>query len=87
MGTNQWLDGQYLSSTPPSAPNEVKNIDGIATIYYVPGYGIAVYDSVEGRPTGKYLQHGTKWKIFKLQKVGDSYCLMSVVTDGLMAIM
>lgn len=72
VGKNQWVDAQYISFSPIASSNDAKNIEGFATIYYVPGYGIAVYDAANGTPTGKYLQHGTSWKIFKLQRVDNT---------------
>ena len=40
-----------------------ESINGIATIQYQPGYGIALWSGISGRFTGRYLAHGSQWRV------------------------
>ncbi|MHC5549377.1 immunoglobulin-like domain-containing protein [Carnobacterium maltaromaticum] len=67
VGTNQWVDAQYVSLTPINEANE-ENVSGVATINYVEGYSVNVYSSPASSSaswTGKQLKHGTKWLTYK----------------------
>ncbi len=67
VGTNQWIDAQYVSLTPINEANE-ENVSGVATINYVEGYSVNVYSSPASSSaswTGKQLKHGTKWLTYK----------------------
>ncbi|WP_267898273.1 SLAP domain-containing protein [Carnobacterium maltaromaticum] len=67
VGTNQWVDAQYVSLTPVNEANE-ENVSGVVTINYVAGYSVNVYSlpaSSSASWTGKQLKHGTKWLTYK----------------------
>ena len=66
VGTNQWIDGQYVSFNPISVMQPLK---GIATVNYVPGYGINLWrtPSTTGGYYERKLAHGSKWKVFGQQ--------------------
>lgn len=67
VGTNQWIDGQYIKFSPVSADVDMENLKGIGTINYVPGYSVNVYKESEANSdnwTGAQLKHGTKWRVF-----------------------
>lgn len=74
LGLNQWIYGEYLkeassqNSTPqkPTTNNTPNNkLNAIATITYMPGYGIAVFKgpSSSSGVTGNVLKTGTRWKV------------------------
>lgn len=66
VGTNQWVDGQYISFSPVNN-GASQNVSGTITINYVPGYSINVYSSPlisSASWTGNQLKHGTKWEVF-----------------------
>lgn len=62
LGGNQWVLGQYIQ-IPGNPENSVIRVNKVVTINYKPGYGIAVWNTPGGKPTGKYLPTGTKWKV------------------------
>ena len=66
VGSNQWIDGQYVSFDPISAMQPLK---GIAAVNYVPGYGINLWrtPSTTGGYYERKLAHGSKWKVFGQQ--------------------
>lgn len=74
LGGNQWISAEATtySKTPTSSTSYYgatpKN--GVITVHYIPGYGIAVY-SQPGRSIipGRYLKHGTSWKYFQTAQV------------------
>ncbi|KRM72437.1 3D domain-containing protein [Lacticaseibacillus brantae] len=55
-------------------PNTVNAATENKTVNYVPGYGIAVWTSpnADHQLTGKYLQHGTSWKVFSYTTVDNT---------------
>ncbi|MCH3905135.1 MAG: C40 family peptidase [Lactobacillus sp.] len=58
-----------ISTANSSHANVQAATNNTVTINYVSGYGIAVWNNYEGgHTTGKYLQHGTSWKVFKTVK-------------------
>ena len=61
LGGKQWVSGAYLKATPPTPPFAKT----VGTVQYVPGYGIAVWNSDQPnrRPTGQVLAHGTRWQV------------------------
>ncbi|MFC6314764.1 C40 family peptidase [Lapidilactobacillus achengensis] len=69
LGTNQWMDGRYISLTPVSADRKVDakikrnvvRISGTAPVYAVPN----------GRVTGKTLKNRTYWKFGDRKISGD----------------
>lgn len=67
VGTDQWIDGQYIKFSPVSPDPGMDNLKGIGTINYVPGYSVNVYQGpkdVSENWTGAQLKHGTKWRVF-----------------------
>ncbi len=40
----------------------------VVTINYVPGYGINVWNQINGYFTGQRLKHGTSWKVIRVAK-------------------
>jgi cell wall-associated NlpC family hydrolase len=63
------MGGLTISNANHSQAHVQAATNNVVTINYVSGYGIAVWNNYEGgRTTGKYLQHGTSWKIFKTVK-------------------
>lgn len=68
VGASQWVSGQYLKDK-ASLPTTPAN--GVATITYVAGYGIAVFKgpSSTSGVTGKTLKTGTSWKVSGSQTV------------------
>ncbi|BDR58058.1 C39 family peptidase [Xylocopilactobacillus apicola] len=62
VGGNQWVQAQYV-------------INFIGQVFYVPGYGIRVYQ-INGNqvmPTEQTLHDGTQWKVFESRVVNDVY--------------
>lgn len=61
IGNGQWVIASAMttSSSQPSKPIQAN----VATVNYVPGYGIAVWTAPNGKTTGKYFGHGTSWKV------------------------
>lgn len=64
-----------LTLTGVAATNAVKpasHVQAATTtvkVNYVPGYGIAVWNNYQGgRVTGKFLSHGTSWKVYNTVK-------------------
>ena len=70
LNNGYWVKAQYVR---PADQDGSEKIQGIATINYVPGYGIAVYrfpgygELVMDKKTMNFkrLPHGTSWKVFK----------------------
>ena len=70
LNNGYWVKAQYVR---PADQDGSEKIKGIATINYVPGYGIAVYrfpgygELVMDKKTMNFkrLPHGTSWKVFK----------------------
>ncbi|BDR57540.1 immunoglobulin-like domain-containing protein [Xylocopilactobacillus apis] len=61
VGKNQWIKGQYVSMTPV---DNMTRYDAVGQVDYVPGYSVKVWKNSDGTGwTGKYLKHGTKWKV------------------------
>ncbi|MHA3066387.1 sortase domain-containing protein [Lacticaseibacillus saniviri] len=51
-----------------------ESINGIATIQYQPGYGIALWSGISGRFTGRYLAHGSQWRVLaREQRDGQTW--------------
>ncbi|BDR59719.1 immunoglobulin-like domain-containing protein [Xylocopilactobacillus apicola] len=62
VGKNQWVKAEYVSMTPVS---HMTPLNAVGEINYVPGYSVKVWGNCDGAGwTGKYLQHGTQWKVF-----------------------
>lgn len=59
LSDGNWIDGRYLSTSPVTRR-------GVKTVNYMPGYGIAVWNSpyYGQKVTGKILKTGTAWKSF-----------------------
>lgn len=88
VGTNAFIPAEYVTVNDISKiPNKDGSADsatpfsGVATINYVPGYGIAVWDGAKGNPIGKYLQHGTRWKVFEKTTAADGSVWYKVATN------
>lgn len=88
VGYNAFVPAQYVKVNDISKiPNKDGSEDssdsfsGIATINYVPGYGIAVWDGPKGSPLGKYLPHGTRWKVFEKAYAADGSVWYKVATN------
>lgn len=82
VATNQWIQANF--TTNPKGFNTLKTIfpnsdpngDPIATIKYIPDYGIMLWDGYnpENRQaTGRYLPDGSDWKITAQVKVNGEY--------------
>ncbi|MHA3065330.1 N-acetylmuramoyl-L-alanine amidase [Lacticaseibacillus saniviri] len=55
---------------------DIETVNLVGTINYVPGYGVLMMDAPAGNYiTGRYLQHGTKWKVLQRATManGDIY--------------
>ncbi|MHA3065488.1 hypothetical protein [Lacticaseibacillus saniviri] len=62
LGGNQWVLSRYLDL---KYENSTQKLNSVVKINYVPGYGIAVWNSPKsGRHVTKHalLKHGTSWK-------------------------
>lgn len=61
------------SSASAASTTGVVNFSAVGRINYVPGYGIMVWNNygASAKTTGKYLKHGTNWKIFKKATMSD----------------
>jgi hypothetical protein len=70
LGTNQWVQGDYVNKTPIAQPNswEITNVEGVGTVNYVPGYGVNLWTSPDQTTFTKKLAHATAWKYFKIAK-------------------
>ncbi|BDR56279.1 SLAP domain-containing protein [Xylocopilactobacillus apis] len=67
-----WIEARFISNNPIFV-----TLYGWVQIEYIPGYGVRVYQTPDkNNPTNKYLQHGTRWKVFGYQndyyKVGNN---------------
>lgn len=74
LNNGYWVKAQYVRAADEDGSEKIQ---GIVTINYVPGYGIAVYRFPgygelvidEKTMNFKRLQHGTSWKVFKRKTV------------------
>ncbi|WP_317696319.1 GH25 family lysozyme [Xylocopilactobacillus apis] len=82
VGNNQWIQAKYTSNSKGYSnvrtvyPNSNPNGAPIATINYISGYGITLwngYDVYTRKPTGRYLLDGSDWKIIAQVKVNGEY--------------
>lgn len=78
LGHNQWLLAKYLVTTGAWAQTP-QPFKGVATITYVPHYGIAVYrgPSTNYGRTGQKLQTGSRWRVSHRVKTATDtwYCV------------
>lgn len=64
VGAHQWVRA-YLNFDGGVSNETTVEMNGVATIEYVPGYGINLWgDSALQNFSGTRLQHGTAWKVF-----------------------
>lgn len=63
VGGNQWVASADLAD--PAQGPVVTPDSFIGRIHFVPGYGVRLFAAQNGgvTPTGRYLQHGTAWKV------------------------
>ncbi|BDR59600.1 hypothetical protein XA3_20410 [Xylocopilactobacillus apicola] len=82
LGYNQWIPARYTSNpngysnVETVLPNSDPNGTPIATINYLPGYGVVLWDSYDldtRQPTGRYLPDGSDWKIIAQVKSNGEY--------------
>ncbi|KRM72881.1 hypothetical protein FC34_GL000593 [Lacticaseibacillus brantae DSM 23927] len=57
----------------PVAAASIPAVSSVATVNYVPGYGIAVWQRPGQQLTGKYLADGTRWRVFASTYVNGRY--------------
>ncbi|MHA3065347.1 SLAP domain-containing protein [Lacticaseibacillus saniviri] len=64
LGANQWAEGRFFKPATHVTNVPVKYTEGILTINYVPGYGVLVRQSPNGKASypAKHLMHGSSWK-------------------------
>ena len=65
VGGDQWIDSNYADLAGENSSQELR---GVVTIQYVPGYGIAVWNSASGDRQivrRAVLRHGTQWQIYR----------------------
>lgn len=65
VGGDQWIDSNYADLAGENSSQEMR---GVVTIQYVPGYGIAVWNSASGDRQivrRAVLRHGTQWQIYR----------------------
>ena len=68
LGGAQWIMAKYTvdaSSSDSSTSKVSQPRVSVATVNYVPGYGIAVWNNYNNPElTGKILPHGSSWRVF-----------------------
>ncbi|BDR56836.1 immunoglobulin-like domain-containing protein [Xylocopilactobacillus apis] len=81
VGSNQWINGKYVSFSPISTMITLK---GEVKIVYKKGYGVNLWKSASttgGYYAGRKLMHGTSWKVTGKQngfyKVGKDQWIQS----------
>ena len=65
VGGDQWIDSNYADLAGENSSQELR---GVVTIQYVPGYGIAVWNSASGDRQivrRAVLRHGTQWQVYR----------------------
>lgn len=66
LGGNQWADGRYLvDDATKNNITSVENMSAVGQVNYVPGYGIMVWKNPGSGMLGRYLPHGSRWRVFK----------------------
>jgi|GEM_PF-5934436 len=53
----------------PAAAASTSPVASVAVVNYVPGYGIALWTKPGQQFTGRYLAHGSQWRVFKSTRV------------------
>lgn len=65
VGGDQWIDSNYADLAGENSSQELR---GVVTIQYVPGYGIAVWNSASGDRQivrRAVLRHWTQWQVYR----------------------
>jgi len=67
-----WVPTSNVTVSNGGSNTEITNVNGTGTINYVPGYGVLMLDAPAGNHIGgRYLQHGTSWKVFQKAVTAD----------------
>lgn len=73
LGGNQWVNSEstnFMKTSTSTLYYGATPRNGVVTINYKPGYGIAVFSQPgHGAIPGRYLKHGTSWKYFQTANV------------------